>query len=150
VINYILRRRERFGRLVVMQGVKHTNDLIWREKYEQWARLPHTQVLLASDEGAPNWPYQVGVVTVLFDQAEIHWEEAIVMMCGPERMMQAAARDLIGRGVPETSLWLSMERNMQCAVGHCGHCQYGGRFVCKDGPVFPYLDVKPLFGHAGF
>jgi len=74
----------------------------------------------------------------------------MVMMCGPERMMQASAYDLIGRGVPETSLWLSMERNMQCALGHCGYCQYGGRFVRKNGPVFPYLDVKPLFGHAGF
>lgn len=150
VINYILRRRERFGRLVVMQGVKHSYDLIWRERYEQWARLPHTQVLLASDEGAPNWPYQVGVVTVLFDKAQIDWARAVVMMCGPERMMQASARDLMRRGVPEGSLWLSMERNMQCAVGHCGHCQYGGRFVCKDGPVFPYPDVKALFGQAGF
>jgi NAD(P)H-flavin reductase len=60
VINYILRRRERFGRLVVMQGVKHAHDLIWREKYEQWAHLPHTQVLLASDEGALSWPYLSG------------------------------------------------------------------------------------------
>ncbi len=150
VINYILRRRQRYGRLVVMQGVKHSNDLIWREKYERWARLPDTQVLLASDEAAPNWPYQVGVVTVLFDQAQIDWADCTVMMCGPERMMQASARDLIGRGVPEAALWLSMERNMQCAVGHCGHCQFGGRFVCRDGPVFPYPQIKPLFGQVGF
>jgi len=74
----------------------------------------------------------------------------MVMMCGPEPMMLASARDLLGQGSPPENLWLSMERNMQCAIGHCGHCQFGGEFVCKDGPVFPYPRVSELLGVKGF
>jgi NAD(P)H-flavin reductase len=150
VINYLVRRRERFGRLTIMQGVKHSNDLIWREQYEEWGRLPDTQVLLAADVGGPAWSWHVGPVTVLFDQVELRPERILVMMCGPEVMMRAAARILLERGVPEQALWLSMERNMQCAVGHCGHCQVGGKFVCKDGPVYCYPEIKELMGVRGF
>jgi sulfhydrogenase subunit gamma (sulfur reductase) len=64
--------------------------------------------------------------------------------------MGVAARQLLDRGVPEIAVWLSMERSMHCAVGHCGHCQYGGQFVCKDGPIFHYGAIKPLFGTKGF
>ncbi len=71
------------------------------------------------------------------------------MMCGPERMMIASVEHLLGQGVQADSIWLSMERNMQCAVGHCGHCQYGETFICKDGPVFPYPDIRHLFGKRG-
>ena len=120
VINYLVRRRERFGRLIIMQGVKHSNDLIWRDQYEHWAQLPDTQVLLAADVGGPVWSWHVGPVTVLFDKVEVNPERTLVMMCGPEAMMRAAARNLLDRGVPENALWLSLERNMQCGVGHCG------------------------------
>lgn len=150
VINYLVRRRERFGRLIIMQGVKHSNDLIWRDQYEHWAKLPDTQVLLAADVGGPVWSWHVGPVTVLFDKVEVNPERTLVMMCGPEAMMRAAARNLLDRGVPEKALWLSLERNMQCGVGHCGHCQVGGKFVCKDGPVFCYPEVKELFAVRGF
>jgi NAD(P)H-flavin reductase len=150
VINYVVRRRERFGRLVILQGVKHAEDLLWRAQYERWSRAPDTQVLIAADVGAALWPWHVGAVTDLFDKIHIAPERTAVMMCGPEPMMQVAIRHLVARGVPESSLWLSMERNMQCAVGLCGHCQYGGRYVCKDGPVFSYPEVKSLFGVRGF
>ena len=72
------------------------------------------------------------------------------MMCGPEGMMRAVIRHLLERGIAEHDLWLSMERNMQCAIGHCGHCQYGGKFICKDGPVFCYEQIKDLFATKGF
>jgi sulfhydrogenase subunit gamma (sulfur reductase) len=150
VINYLVKRRQHFGTLTIMQGVKHTADLIWRERYERWAGLPDTQVLLAADVGGPAWPWHVGPVTALFDQVQLSPERCIVMMCGPEAMMRAASQDLTRRGVPEEALWLTLERNMQCGVGHCGHCQIGGRFVCEDGPVFQYPEIKPLFGVRGF
>lgn len=150
VINYVLRRRERYGRLVIMQGVKHAADLIWRQRYEEWSRLPDTQVLLAANQGGPGWPFRVGHIPVLFDEAHIVPERSIVMMCGPEGMMRAVIADMSRRGLPEEALWLSMERNMQCGAGRCGHCQMGGKFVCQDGPVFRYPEVKALLGVKGF
>jgi sulfhydrogenase subunit gamma (sulfur reductase) len=150
VIHYVLKRRERFGKLVIIQGVKHTEDLIWREQYDRWAALPDTQVLVAADEGAALWPWHVGRVTELFALARFNPERAAAMMCGPEGMMRAAADSLLQRGLPESRLFLSMERNMQCAVGRCGHCQLGGAFVCRDGPVFSWGQVKSLLAHRGF
>lgn len=150
VIHYVLRRRARFGKLVVIQGVKHADDLIWRMQYEQWAKLPDTQVLVAASQGAAFWPWHVGRVTELFGLARFNPERAVAMLCGPEGMMRAAAESLLGRGLPEAHLYLSMERNMQCGVGRCGHCQFGGAFVCQNGPVFNWAEVKGLLGHRGF
>jgi len=150
VVHYVLRRRERFGRLVVIQGVKHAEDLIWREQYAQWAQLPDTQVLVAASEGEALWPWHVGRVTDLFALARFEPRRAVALMCGPEGMMRAGAESLLSRGLPESRLYLSMERNMQCAVGRCGHCQLGGAFVCRDGPVFGWGEVKALLAHRGF
>ena len=150
VINYVLRRRRDFGRLIIMQGVKHADDLIWREQYAEWGRLPDTQVLVAADTGTSLWPWRVGLVTELFDEAHIDPYMTTAMMCGPEGMMHAAVQQLLARGLPQDALWLSMERSMHCATGLCGHCQVGSRFVCKDGPVFCYKDIKDLFGRRGF
>lgn len=150
VINYVLNRRARYRRLFIMQGVKHAHDLLWRERYEQWARQPDTQVVIAADQGAALWPWHVGRVTDCFDALRLDVGRTTAMMCGPEGMMQAAVRQLTRLGVEEANIHLSMERNMQCAVGHCGHCQYGGKFICKDGPVFPFPEVKELFGVRGF
>jgi len=148
VIHYVLRRRERFGKLVIIQGVKHADDLIWREHYDRWAKLPNTQVLVAASEGAAFWPWHVGRVTELFALASFDPNCAVAMMCGPEGMMHAAADSLLARGLPESRLYLSMERNMQCAVGRCGHCQLGGAFVCRDGQVFNWGAVKVLLVHS--
>ena len=150
VINYIMRRRDRFGRVNIVQGVKHSSDLIWQDRYDQWRQAPATKVLLAADAGEPLWPWHIGPVTGLFDQLAYDHQHVIVMMCGPEGMMRVVAREMLNAGVSEQDLWLSMERNMQCAVGHCGHCQYGDKFICKDGPVFCYEQIKPLFGRKGF
>ena len=149
VINYVMRRRARFGRLTIMQGVKHAEDLIWRARYESWAKVPNTTVLVAADVGAPLWPWHVGRVTELFDTIKLDPLRTVAMLCGPEVMMDIAARQLSGRGVPEGAIWLSLERSMHCAVGLCGHCQIGGQFVCKDGPIFHYGAIRHLFGTRG-
>ncbi|AGA33827.1 2-polyprenylphenol hydroxylase and related flavodoxin oxidoreductase [Thioalkalivibrio nitratireducens DSM 14787] len=150
LIRYVVERRERFGRIVILQGVKHSDDLIWRRQYERWQRLPDVQVLLASDVGGPNWPYSVGRVTVLFSQAAIDPDRSIVMLCGPEVMMKSSIERLLAIGVPPEVIWLSIERNMQCGIGHCGHCQLGPYFVCHDGPVFHYPALRPWLGVTGF
>ena len=150
VINYALNRRNQFRRLVIMQGVKHAEDLIWRERYQAWAGLPDTQVLLAADEAGDRWPWHVGKVTVLFDKAQFDPQNCAVMMCGPEPMMIASAKALVEHGVSDQEIWISMERNHHCGFGHCGHCQFGPYFVCQDGPVFRYGDIKWLLGTRGF
>jgi sulfhydrogenase subunit gamma (sulfur reductase) len=147
-INYMLLRRTNFGRITIVQGVKHSDELIWRERYAYWRSLPGVRVLIAADQGGPLWPYHVGLVTDVFDQVDLDHGSA-ALLCGPEPMMVAAARLLAQRGVCEDDIWLSMERNMQCAVKHCGHCQYGADFVCHDGPVFRYPKVKAALGRRG-
>ena len=150
VINYIMKRRERYQRLCIVQGVKHANDLIWRERYEAWAQLPQTRVLLAADHGGAHWRWHVGLVTDLLQDVHVSRENCLIMMCGPEAMMHAAARALLARGFSEDSLYLSMERNMHCAVQQCGHCQFGAAFICRDGPVFSYAELKGLLQVKGF
>ena len=150
VIHYIMRRREQFGRLVILQGVKHEKDLIWREQYNQWSTMPNTQVLLAADVAGPKWPWLVGRVITLLDQAEFDHNNCICMMCGPEIMMRFTINNLLERSIQKDQIWLSMERNMQCAVGLCGHCQYGSQYVCKDGPIFNYPVIEKLFDSKGF
>ena len=150
VIEYVSRRRERFGRLNIVQGVKHSSDFIWRERYDQWRSLPDTQVLLAADDGEPIWPWHIGRVTELFDQMQFDPQQVMVVMCGPEGMMKVVVKNMLAHGVKERDIYLSMERNMQCAVGHCGHCQYGEKFICRDGPVFSFDQVRSLFKVKGF
>lgn len=150
VINYIISRRERFGRLTIMQGVKHSDDLLWRERYRLWSQMPDTQVVVAADQAGRQWPWRIGSVIAMFDQVTLQPGQSIAMMCGPEGMMRAASQRLLQMGMAPGSLYLSMERNMHCAVGHCGHCQYGGRFICKNGPVFAYDEIADIFGLAGF
>ena len=150
VIHYILRRRSNYGHLTIVQGVKKAEDMIWREQYAQWNTLPDTRVLVAADQGAALWPWHVGRVTELFDQIPVRPHQTVAVMCGPEGMMRVSAQMLVERGLPEGSIFLSMERNMQCAVGQCGHCQFGGAFVCKDGPVFNWPRVRSLLQHRGF
>ena len=150
VINYIEQRREEFGRLNIVQGVKHTADFIWKDRYDKWRELQDTKVLLAADVGEALWPWHVGPVTTLFDQLEFDPDNVSVMMCGPEGMMQVVCDHMLDKRVPAAQLFLSMERNMQCALGHCGHCQYGSKFICKDGPVFSYDKIRDLFETKGF
>lgn len=150
VIEHVLRRRADYGRLTVIQGVKQAADLIWRSRYDAWGEAPDTRVLLASDIAAPHWPWYVGRVTELLDHAELRPERTIAMLCGPEAMMGAAAQRLVALGMAEARLYLSLERNMQCALGYCGHCQRGPQFVCRDGPVFAYPELRELLGIRGF
>lgn len=149
VIHYVLKRRERFRRLIILQGVKHSHDLIWRASYERWAQAPDTQVLIAANATEAIWPWHIGTPIDLVNQAEFDPANAVAMICGPEGMIVAAAKSLSARGLPENDIHVSLERNMQCALGLCGHCQLGDKFLCKDGPVFAYPEVKFLLERGG-
>lgn len=150
VLNYIMQRHKQFGKIKILQGIKHSDDMIFRERYSRWEKTPDTEVFIAADESGPQWPFYTGRVTGFIERLDIDFESAFSMMCGPEGMIEVAAQALIEKNMSEDNIFVSMERNMHCAIGHCGHCQYGGSFICKDGPVFPYSKIKSLFHHAGF
>nr|WP_230963897.1 FAD/NAD(P)-binding protein [Legionella pneumophila] len=150
IINYILGRRRHYGKLSILQGVKHSEDFIFRKQYAKWQKSDHTEVYIAADQAGPKWPWGVGYVTDLIDHIIIQPDKSVVMMCGPEMMMNTAVKVFTQKGILENDIYLSMERNMECGIGHCGHCQYGGLFVCKDGPVFAYSQIKELFKEPGF
>jgi len=143
VILEVLRRRDDFVRLIVLYGARSPKDLLFRKQLAGWARQPDTQVLTTVDYGGTSWRGHVGVVTTLFRQLRLHPAQTVAYVCGPEMMMRFVVRQLESRGVPGSEIFLSMERNMKCAVGSCGHCQLGPYFVCKDGPVFSYDRLRP-------
>ncbi|MDA8328056.1 MAG: FAD/NAD(P)-binding protein [Betaproteobacteria bacterium] len=149
LIDYVLRCQARYGHVHIIQGVKHSNDFIWHARYDLWRQYPNVEVWLTADAGDALWPWHIGPVTQFFDQLDIDPQRTSVMMCGPEGMMKAVVQDMRQRAVPDKRIWFSMERNVQCAVGSCGRCQLGAKFVCKDGPVFNYDELAPYWGHKG-
>lgn len=148
-ISFALNRREQYQYIQIVQGVKHSDDLIWREQYARWNQQMGVDVFLAADTAGSAWPFHTGQITELLDQVSLVSDNSVVLICGPEGMMKAAAEKLIEKGIPPDRIYVSLERNMQCAVGHCGHCQMGPDFLCKDGPVFVYPDVRHRLMTAG-
>jgi len=144
VIYEVLKHRDDYGRLVVLYGARSPRDLLYRKELATWARQKETQVLITVDYGGMSWRGHVGVVTTLFKYARLKPSRSIAMVCGPEIMMRFVTRELESHGLSRQDIYLSMERNMKCAVGFCGHCQYGPHFICKDGPVFPYEELRPM------
>jgi len=144
VIYEVLKHREDYGRLVVLYGARSPRDLLYRKEMAAWARHHETQVLVTVDYGGMSWRGHVGVVTTLFKYARLKPSNSVAMVCGPEIMMRFVTRELEAHGLGRNDIYLSMERNMKCAVGFCGHCQYGPYFICKDGPVFRYEQMRPL------
>ncbi|NWG85964.1 MAG: FAD/NAD(P)-binding protein [Hydrogenophilaceae bacterium] len=150
-VHAVLARRERYGRVVLLEGVRHCRDLALKSRFAEWLDHPDLEVQLAACEIEPSsdWPWHTGNVLTLFDELELKPERTLAFLCGPEGMMEAAAGKLAERGVNDRAIFLSMERNMQCAQGLCGHCQFGPHFVCRDGPVFDYATARPLLGKRG-
>jgi len=150
VINYMLQRRDQYGDLKILQGIKCSAEHIYCERYDRWAQEPRTEVIISADAGEADWPGAIGFVTDHINSLVFNESNLVVMMCGPEIMMRIAVNQLLKRNIAEEDIYLSMERSMHCGIGHCGHCQIGGVFVCKDGPVFSYPKIKELLGRPGF
>jgi NAD(P)H-flavin reductase len=141
----ILADRASFGRVTLLYGARGPDAILYAREIERWRAEGAIDVALTVDRAKTGWTGQVGVVTALVDVAPIDAARTVAFVCGPEVMMRFVARALERRGVPFGAVWVSMERNMRCAVGLCGHCQLGGTFVCKDGPVFRYDRVRRSF-----
>lgn len=146
VIYEVLRRRREFGHLIILYGARTPADMLYRKELAQWRANPGVTVKLIVDRAAAGWSGRVGVLTDLLRAVEFDPAETIAMACGPEVMMRFSYRELLQRGVPAERVYMSMERNMKCAVGFCGHCQFSPVFICKDGPVFRADRIEPLLG----
>lgn len=144
VIYEVLNHRKDYGRLILLYGARSSHDVLYRKELSAWARQADSQVLTTVDYGGLSWKGHVGVVTTLFNFAKLRPAQSVAMICGPEVMMRFVTRELEAHGMARNDIYLSMERNMKCAVGFCGHCQYGPHFICKDGPVFSYERLRPL------
>ena len=139
-----LAERRRYGAVSILYGARGPDDFLFRREVEQWRGRFDAQVEATVDHATGDWRGHVGVVTNLIARAEIDPTQTIAMVCGPEIMMRFVAKALVARGMSEDAIYLSMERNMKCAIGQCGHCQFGPHFVCKDGPVFTYERLRRL------
>ncbi len=150
VVGYAHERRSEYGKISVCHGVRTPDDFIYGQRFDNWCKAPDTTCMFASQEPGPGWRGRTGLVTQLLDELAPDAIEGMTMMCGPEPMMRAVAEELLKRGRPIEDIFVSMERRMYCGMGHCGHCQYGPDFICKDGPVFNYARVRHLMKVKGF
>ena len=141
-ILWLLARRERFGRLVLLFGGRTPDQLLYTDELESWAERG-CEVLVTVDSAGPEWLGHVGVVTRLVGRAGFTGDDAIAMVCGPEVMMRFTVAALREAGLDADRVFVSMERNMQCGIGHCGHCQLGPTLVCRDGPVYRWSELEP-------
>lgn len=144
VIYSLKRRREEFGRIIILYGARSPLDLLYRVELEEWSKLPNTDVIVTVDRGDSSWKGYIGVVTTLFSYIKMDSRATIAMVCGPEVMMKYTIEELQRRGIQKEQIYISMERNMKCGIGLCGHCQFGPDFICKDGPVFQLPRVNSL------
>lgn len=140
----VIAQREKYGKVVLLYGARTPEDILYRREVEHWRAHFDLEVYVTVDNATGKWRGSVGVVTRLIPRAPFDPLNTVAMICGPEVMMRFTAAELEKRGVATENIFVSMERNMKCAIGLCGHCQYGPHFVCKDGPVFQYSHVQDL------
>jgi NAD(P)H-flavin reductase len=146
VLYRLVAERERFGNITLLYGTRSPDDILFRSELEAWRRRLDIDIEVTVDHAISSWRGHVGVVTSLIAQAGFDRAHTIAFVCGPEIMMRFAIAALSDAGLRDEAIYLSMERNMKCAIGFCGHCQFGWSFVCRDGPVFRYDKVRAIFG----
>lgn len=149
-LHELLHHRADFGEVALLYGARTPDDLVFRAELARWAARDDLQLDVTVDTAESGWTGKVGVVPKLVASARFDPGAATAFIVGPEVMMCFSARALLERGVSRDQIYISMERNMQCGMGHCGHCQLGPTLICRDGPVYRYdliedwLEVREL------
>lgn len=143
-IYHLMQHREKYGRVSLLIGARDPSGLLYRSEYETW-RAQGIDVQVTVDRADDSWLGHVGIVTPLMDRLPLKDPgDTVLMTCGPEIMMWFIVQSALNRGLKSDSLYVSLERNMNCAIGLCGHCQFGPQFLCKDGPVFSFDRVASI------
>ncbi len=145
LIYWVLNRRRRYGSICIFYGARSPDEILYLTELGAWRARFDLCVEVTVDRASRDWMGKVGVVTKLLANKTFSAPDTVACLCGPEVMMRYAVMALNEQGVDDSRIYLSMERNMKCALGFCGHCQYGADFVCRDGPVFRFDRIAPRF-----
>lgn len=144
VILQVLAERSRYGRVVLVAGARTPRHHLFGDEAAGWTQNPALQAALTVDTTEPGWSGRVGVVTESLRGLRLDPHRTTAMICGPEPMMRFSAEALLDKGMAASDIRVSLERNMQCGIGWCGHCQLGPLLLCRDGPVVGYDVAEPL------
>jgi sulfhydrogenase subunit gamma (sulfur reductase) len=142
LINYVMDNRRDFGKVSILLGCKAPDNLLFMDELEAWGRRADVVFACTVDRGDPDWKGNVGYVASLIPGSDIDSGNTYAVTVGPPVMYKSVLKELLAKGVPDSQIYLSFERHMKCGVGHCGHCQLGPIYCCKDGPVFQYSEIK--------
>lgn len=142
LINLIMGERDNFLDVKILYGAKTPRDLCFKEELIEWGNNSKTEVLLTVDDPIDDWPHSTGVVTELWNETEIDADNAVSIVCGPPIMVRFVVSKLLESGFLANEIIIILERHMKCGVGKCGHCTIGSKFVCIDGPVFSYEQIR--------
>jgi len=144
LINQVLDERGGFGRVIILYGTKHPSEILFKDELLEWAERGDVEFHMTVDQADEDWRGNVGVITTLFPKIMINPRNTVAATCGPPVMYRFVLMEMLGKGIPETQIYLSLERRMKCGVGKCGHCQINDLYCCQDGPVFTYAQIKGL------
>jgi sulfhydrogenase subunit gamma (sulfur reductase) len=144
LINQVLDDRRHFGRVIILYGARHPSELLFTDELDEWGSRDDVEMHLTVDRPDENWTGNVGVITTLFSKIQIYARNTVAITVGPPVMYRFVLLELVGKGIAEGNIWLSLERRMKCGVGKCGHCQMHHIYTCLDGPVFSYAQIKHL------
>jgi sulfite reductase subunit B len=143
-IQYVLDNRDDYGRVIILFGAKTPSDRLFVEELEKWREDKNVTLLETVDHRDENWSGPEGVITTLLPLVKIDKDNTVVVICGPPIMYKFVIINLLEAKLKEDQIYLSLERNMKCGVGKCGHCQISNIYVCQDGPVFRFSDIKDI------
>jgi NAD(P)H-flavin reductase len=138
----LIAEKEKFKKVILCYGAKTPEDCIYKPFVDQLRKVEKFEVYRSVDRADATWNEKEGVVTKLLDDIQIDVQNSVAIVCGPPVMMKYGTFKLLEMGYPEADIYLSMEKNMSCGLGKCGHCMMGKYYVCKDGPVFTYDEIK--------
>lgn len=142
LIESVFARRPEFGKIKILYGAKTPDELCFKDELKAYGTISDTEVLLTVDYPDKNWKQNIGVVTTLWDKTDMNMPSATAYVCGPPIMIKFVIERLLACGFKEEGIYVTLERYMKCGIGKCGHCNIAGKFVCTDGPVFSYAQIK--------
>lgn len=143
-INYVLHNRKDYKNVTILFGARTPSDRVFTDELAQWSKRDDVRFFETVDRGDPSWKGNTGVITTLFSKADIDAANTICVIVGPPIMYKFAITEAKKSGIEDSNIYVSLERNMKCGVGKCGHCQINNLYCCQDGPVFKYSSVQPI------
>jgi len=140
----ILDERHNFGRVIVLYGARNPSELLFKDELKELAQRSDVELHVTVDHAEAGWEGNTGVITTLFSKVNINARNTVAVTIGPPVMYRFVIMELMGSGISDGNIWMSLERRMKCGIGKCGHCQINNVYACKDGPSFTYAELKHL------